>query len=225
MFGRKATIGVALAAGCMMFAVSAFAQDDAADKSVLRGHMNTLYGPVGLITVPTAYVTSTHTVDFGMDFAKDKSVTGNYGIVSGVDVGAAFIDRDGGSGRTFGNAKVNIIPANFKGFELGIGVIDVADTWDRTSYAIASADFATPEYLEKHVIGVRLHAGFGNGLFREKLIGGAELVLNKKFAVIGEYNGFDTNIALRYVHDKAFRIQAGVQGHSIFAGTTYGLTF
>jgi hypothetical protein len=72
---------------------------------------------------------------------------------------------------------------------------------------------------------LRLHLGYGTGAFREKLIGGAELFLDKWFSVIAEYNGVDTNAALRYVHDESLRLQLGIQAKVLYFSATYGLSF
>jgi hypothetical protein len=200
--------------------------DSNVDLEAPRVRFNTLYGPVGLLTVPTAYVAPHRKVLFGTAFARDvKTVTGNWGIVSGVDVGAAYLDRDSGTQRVLGNAKVNIIPQNFKWFEVGIGVLDATDALQQTFYFVASADWALPDILVNHAIGFRLHAGVGTGMFEEKPIGGAELVLDKRFSVAAEWNAKDFNAAARYVHDENFRLQLGMQGKKGFFSATYALQF
>jgi hypothetical protein len=191
-----------------------------------RYRFNTLYGPVGLITVPTAYVTPHQKVLFGTTFGRDlKTATANWGLTPGVDVGAAYLDRDNATQKLIGNAKVNIIPQNFKWFEVGIGVLDAADSLDQTFYFVASADWAIPDMLVNHAIGFRLHAGVGTGMFQEKLIGGAEVILDKRFSVAAEWNSENVNAVFRYVHDGGFRIQAGIQDKKGFLGATYALQF
>lgn len=191
-----------------------------------RIRFNTLYGPVGLITVPSAYVAPHKTVLFGTAFGRDvKTVQANWGLTPGVDVGAAYLDRDSASQKLIGNAKVNIIPQNFKWFEIGIGVLDAADTLNQTFYFVASADWDIPDVLAEHAVGFRLHAGVGTGMFEEKAIGGAEVILDKRFSVAAEWNANNLNAAVRYAHDEAFRLQLGIQDKKGFLGVTYGLQF
>jgi hypothetical protein len=70
-----------------------------------------------------------------------------------------------------------------------------------------------------------LHLGYGTGIYRDKVIGGGEVFLGNRFSVVAEYNGVDTNAALRYVHDDALRLQLGTQAKVIYFSTTYGLSF
>lgn len=217
-------LGAAVAG--IVFSAGAFAQGDAAlQNDILRARMNTFYGPAGLITVPYAYVTTSNRVVVGTTFGKDKSVSGNYGIVRSVEVGVSYIEPENLKGKVFGNAKVHIVPANFKNFELGVGVIDVGDARRRTFYGVVSADWATPEVLEQYAVGIRLHAGAGTGFFREKFIGGAEILMNDRVSLVVEYNGVDTNAAIRYVRDEGFRMQAGLLRKGVFFGMSYAFTF
>lgn len=218
---------MALAAVSVVAAsLPAMAEWGPAEEEGPRIRFNTLYGPVGLVTVPTAYVAPHQKVLFGTAFGRDvKSVTGNWGIVPGVDVGGAYLDRDSGAQRVLANAKVNIIPQNFKWFEVGIGVLDAADALNQSFYFVASADWALPSVLEEHAIGFRLHAGVGTGMFDEKPIGGAEVIIDKRFSVAAEWNSKDLNAVARYAHDENFRLQAGIQGKKGYLGVTYALQF
>src|SRR6476646_1756233 len=88
-----------------------------ATSAILVARVNTVYGPGGLVAIPDAYVSPRNQLSLGTFFGKDKSVSANYGIIRGVDVGASYIDRSSGSSRVLGNAKVNIQPGNFKHFQ------------------------------------------------------------------------------------------------------------
>ena len=187
---------------------------------------NTLFGPTGLINVPTAYVTQHGKVQFSTSFGEDiRGPAANYGITPGVEIGGAFIDREGRKNKGIANAKVNIIPANFDFFEVGVGVIDAADAITRSYYVVGSADFAIPRAVEDRAIGFRLHFGAGTGMFEDEFIFGGELQLDPKFSIIGEYDAKDFNGVLRYSHDRNFRVQGGVQGSELFFGATYLLEF
>ncbi len=193
--------------------------------------MNTLFGPSGLLVVPTAYVTPQNEVQFSTSFGKDiRGPAANFGIIQGVEIGGAFIDREKASNKAIANAKVNIVPENFKNFVLGFGVIDVADAIDRSFYFVASASFTPPNWeiprpAETRPIALRIHAGVGSGLFQEEIFVGGELLIDPRFALIGEWDARNFNGALRYRHDDSFAIQLGFQHTDLFLGATYSLRF
>jgi hypothetical protein len=192
--------------------------------SIVR--MNTLFGPTGLLTVPTAAVTPYRQAQFGTSFARDhQTIALNYGLVRDVEVGATYVGRDTANNEFLANAKVQIIPSNFNWFELGIGVIDATDAINRTGYLVMSADFGVPHGLEDRAVAFRVHLGAGTGIFDNSVFGGAELRLNRRFSLVGEWDTSDLNGALRYTHGDAFRLQVGVRDLRAFLGATYGLTF
>jgi len=192
----------------------------AQENDALRASVTTLFGPTGLITVPNAYAIAHKRGLVGTHFGPDKSVTADYGLINGVEVGTSW--QDSGNDLFF-NAKINIVPSNFKGFELGLGVIDIADFQKRTFYGIASAEIGVPSAadINKNFVALRVHGGFGSGLYKEDFIGGLELLFNRKLSIIGEYNGNEVNAGVRYVHDEALRLQAGVQRHGLFFTACY----
>jgi hypothetical protein len=188
--------------------------------------VNTLFGSTGLITVPTSTTTRVERFQLGTAFGHNvRTVSLNWGIFEGIEVGGAVVDRTGADNKVIGTAKVTILPQNFDWLELGFGTIDPFDAIEKTFYGIASVNVRVPSEAQEKVVGLRLHLGYGTGLFRDKFIGGAELFLDKRFSVVAEYNGADTNAALRYVHDDSLRLQLGTQAKVIYFSTTYGLSF
>jgi hypothetical protein len=203
-----------------------------ADAQVVSGtregltRANSIYGPTGLIRIPTAYVVDEKTIALSASFGRNIRVpAANYGIFRYIEVGGAFVDREGGSNKAIANAKVSIIPSNFRWFEIGVGVIDAVDAIKQTIYFVASADLVPPNWdvpergLE--TMGLKAHLGAGTGLFGEKAFGGAEVLFNKKLSLIGEWDTEDLNAAIRYAPTNYLRIQLGVQGKDIhFSATT-----
>ncbi len=214
----RTMLSAVLCISILSFGTTATAQDEDIRNDILRARFNTLYGPNGLITVPNAYVATPNRVVAGTFFGDQKTLSGNYGIFDNFEVGATFVDRENATDKFIANGKVNIVPSNFRWFELGIGVIDVVDAIKRTYYVVATADLATPEILKKNFVGFRATLGGGTGLFKDKLIGGAELLFNNQLSLIGEYNGVDGNFAARYVLNEFFRFQAGVTHKDFFVG-------
>ncbi|GIK32478.1 MAG: hypothetical protein HND43_03015 [Armatimonadetes bacterium] len=188
--------------------------------------MNTLYGPTGLLVIPTAFVADRNTLSFGTAFGEDlRGPSANWGAFDGIEVGGAFIDREGESNKGIVNAKINIIPENFKWFEVGVGVIDAADALEQTLYVVASADLVVPDRLKNQAIGLRGHVGAGTGMFQDKVFGGGELWLDEKFSLVGEWDTRNFNGGFRYVHDSSFRLQIGFQHTDFFLSAGYILRF
>ncbi|MEN3002011.1 MAG: hypothetical protein ABDI19_09260 [Armatimonadota bacterium] len=188
--------------------------------------VNTLFGSTGLITVPTSTTTRVERFQLGTAFGHNvHTVSLNWGVFEGIEIGGTFVDRAHADNKVLATAKVTIIPQNFEWLELGFGTIDPFDAIERTAYGIASVNVRLPADAEEEAVRLRLHLGYGTGMFRDKIIGGAEVFFDNRFSAIVEYNGVDTNAALRYVHDESLRLQLGTQAKVIYFGVTYGLSF
>jgi hypothetical protein len=210
--------------------VAALAYSASFGQVELRGEnpairVNTLLGPTGLITVPTSTTTRVERFQLGTAFGKDiRTVSVNWGIFDSIEIGGAVVDRNNQNNKVIATGKVTIIPQNFEWLELGFGAIDPFDAINNTVYGMASVNVRVPTEAAEQVVGLRLHLGYGTGIYRDKVIGG-EVFLGNRFSVVAEYNGVDTNAALRYVHDDALRLQLGTQAKVIYFSTTYGLSF
>ena len=188
--------------------------------------VNTLLGPTGLITVPTSTTTRVERFQLGTAFGQNiRTVSVNWGIFDSIEIGGTVVDRNNQNNKVIATAKVTIIPQNFEWLELGFGAIDPFDAINNTVYGMASVNVRVPTQTTEQVVGLRLHLGYGTGIYRDKVIGGGEVFLGNRFSVVAEYNGVDTNAALRYVHDAALRLQLGTQAKVIYFSTTYGLSF
>lgn len=188
--------------------------------------VNTLFGSTGLITVPTSTTTREDRFQLGVAMGQNiRTVSLNWGLFDSVEVGGVVVDRNNQKNKVIATGKVTIIPQNFDWLELGFGTIDPFDAIEQTAYGIASVNVRVPTKEDEKAVRLRLHMGYGTGMFRQKLIGGAEVFLDKHFSAIVEYNGVDTNAALRYVHDESLRLQLGTQAKVIYFSATYGLSF
>lgn len=207
---------LAVLAATSVAAVSA--QDAPLQNDILSARFNSFWGPSGLITIPDAYAGSANRAVVGSFSGDQKTFTLNYGVVNGVDLGVAYIDRNAQRNRLIANAKINLIPSNFRGFQIGAGVIDMADSINNTSYVMASFQTGVPESLASRYVGLRLHAGYGTGIYREKIIGGGELLINNRSSIIGEWNGTKANAGFRYIATDNIRLQAGLENKEVFLG-------
>jgi hypothetical protein len=224
MIRQMAIRAAALAALAATMAVGASAQDRPLQNDILGARFNTFWGPYGLITVPDAYAGSANRAVAGTLLGDQKAFTVNYGIVNGVDLGLAYIDRNTMSNKLIANAKINLIPSNFRGFQIGAGVIDATDSINNTTYVMASFQTGVPEALASKYVGLRLHAGYGTGIYREKIIGGGELLINNRSSIVGEWNGTKANAGVRYIADDNIRLQAGIENKEFFLGLSIGFT-
>lgn len=192
-----------------------------------RRQARTIWGSTGLIFIPSAYTIDANDFGFGMAVTKDfTSATGVYGIVPDVEVGASFLSRAGHDNKFIANAKVHILPSNFRNFELGIGVMDAADAANQTFYFVASADLITPDMAaHRGAVGLRVHAGAGTGYFSEKPFFGGELFFPNGFSLVGEWDTKNFNSAVRYAHDDEFFIEAGTFSSRLMVKMSYVMRF
>lgn len=186
---------------------------------------NSMYGPTGLIVIPTAYVTKSGTWSASAAFGRNNRIPAvNYGLLPYIEVGGAFVDREAASNKSIANAKVSIIPSNFRWFEIGVGIIDAMDAINQTVYFVASADIVPPKWdvPDRGIqsVALKAHAGAGTGLFQEKFFGGGELLFSKKFSLVGEWDTKNVNAAIRYAPKDYVRLQMGVQGKDMFFSLT-----
>lgn len=222
----------AIAAAASMSAMAAEGQQPgvlAGTRTALT-QTNSLYGPTGLFTIPTAYTASHRQLAFGANFSdRFSGPSFNYGIVPYIEVGGTYLQRTNAANKAIANAKVNFIPSNFNGLEVGIGVIDAADAIGQSFYFVGSADFTPPTWDPTGRVGspvaLKAHAGVGTGVFNERLFAGAELLFPNQFSLVGEYDTNDFNIGLRYVHDDRVRFQVGFVRKKLFFGATTLIQF
>jgi hypothetical protein len=211
-----------------------FAQATIEDRGATG--MNTTFGPTGLITVPNAYTVRNRELRLGGTWGKEFSgPTGNYGIIDFIEVGGAYVMRRTRDDKAIAHGKVTLYPSNLEWLTVGIGVIDPFDAIDQTAYFVGSVDLSPKavgavkegaEAASRQVaVGFRAHAGVGTGLFRERLIGGGELIFDNHLAIIGEYDAVNLNMALRYKTKSNVQVQAGLRDKKIFLGLTAPVEF
>lgn len=191
--------------------------------------MNTTFGSTGLINVPSAFTARFGEARIGGSWGKDLSGPSlNYGLLRWLEVGAVVLDRNNMNNKTLATGKLTIIPSNMNWLTIGIGTIDPFDAIDSTYYIMGSADINTGGFgnsSASYPIGLRLHFGVGNGIFRERLIGGAEFLFTERFSLITEYDARNFNASVRYKSSNDVQLQAGVRDKGIFLGITSSIRF
>jgi hypothetical protein len=193
---------------------------------VARSRVSTLRGPTGLINIPTSAVVPTGTLAIGTNFSRDvRGPSLNYGLTQNVEVGATFFDIDAGPDRVYFHGKLNVIPANLPNVELAVGAMDVGHGDNQTIYVVGSAFLTPGTWIEENGRALRVHLGYGGGIFRSEIFGGAEAIMDQRWALLGEWDGRNFNGGIRYAHDENFRLQAGFAGTGLFFGANYALRF
>ena len=220
----------AIATAAVSYAYTAAIAPNQEPGSIIPGtasgytDQQTTWGPTGLINVPTAYTIGRGQASVGASFSRDRrGPTANYSPYPDIEVGGGYIERDGFDGKAIANGKVLIRPMNFRNVELGVGVIDAADAINQTFYAIGSFDLVAPDARDD-VLGeafrLKVHAGYGTGLFRDKVIGGGELSFSNRVGLVAEWDGVDANASIRYRPNDNVTMQLGVMGKNLFFGVT-----
>ncbi|MDI9635070.1 YjbH domain-containing protein [Kamptonema cortianum] len=195
-------------------------------RTALR-RAKTIWGPTGLIFIPTAYTAGKGEFSWGASITKDfSSGSVSYGLIDDIEVGVTYLDRRGADNKSIANAKVHIVPSNFDWFEIGVGVMDVADAVNQTVYFVGSADVIVPDYAaERGAVGLRLHAGVGTGYFSEKPFFGGELLFDRGFSLLGEWDTKNTNFGVRYAHDDEFFVELGNYASRLAFKMSYTMRF
>lgn len=183
-------------AALLLFSLTSHANAQSTSRPPAEAQVPDFNASTGLIRVPSAYVQHDDTVSiFGAAVPHTAIGGAIVGIANRVEIGVA--SRDIGGDRVIGTAKVSVLPEQLLRPAVSVGVID------RSQYVVVSK-FLIPYFVEaatgrKHV-AVKLHAGYGDGLFRRTVFGGIEVVGDGGVSVIGEVVGGHGSGGLRYVH-------------------------
>lgn len=167
-------------------------------------------GTRGLLVAPTADTVGAR--EFGAHLHVHDDFQ-SYGLLAGVsdrlELGLTFLNLDNAAGddsEFLVNAKFALLRENIAVPGVAVGVIDAFDELDADTswYLVASKGF--PNVLPI-VGGLRLHAGYGGGIFADELFFGLELqvgtpldvlpVTHPTFYFLAEYVNDDVNLGLR----------------------------
>lgn len=189
-----------------------------------------MFGATGLIVIPTAYTTGEKVGRFSAFYGEEVGVPSlNFGVIKDAEIGLAYVDRDGADSKLIANGKITIVPANFKFFEIGVGIMDAAGAIEQTIYFVASADVVPPRLDVEEAgglpVGFKVHVGAGTGMFNEKAFFGGELQFGNKFSILGEWDTANLNVGIRWVPQDNFSIQAGFRRTNMFLTATTNFRF
>ena len=102
------------------------------------------------------------------------------------------------------------------------GVVDAANRFsDRASlYGVATKSFAGATAYP-----VRLHVGYGRGVYGSKIIGGGDLLISPRILLMGEYDGDKFNFGVRAGLTPEIRVELGDYDSNFGGGISYRAKF
>jgi len=187
-----------MTAAALLLSTTSTATAQSTARPAAEARIPDLTAATGLIRVPSAYIQSADTVSiFGAALPHTAFGGAVLGIANRVEAGAASRDVDIDGNRVIGTAKVNLLPEQLLRPAISIGVID------QSRYIVVSK-FVIPYFVEavtgrKH-LALKLHGGYGDGLFRRTALGGVEVVADGGISLIAEVAGGHGSGGVRYVH-------------------------
>jgi hypothetical protein len=195
------SLAMALTVG---LAAPAWAQAGRASRPTVEDRVPNFLGTTGLLLAPSAYLQRDRHLSAHVDGASDF-VGG--GVVLGVrnrlEIGISGVDADeeGASG-VLVSAKLGLIQETLKLPALSVGVVDGFDALDQgpSGYVVASKTVIGyfVQAMTGQDVALKLHLGFGGGIYNNELFAGAELFLRGPLSGMAEYANGEVNLGGRY---------------------------
>lgn len=179
-------------------------------------------GSTGMINNPSADVLREGQISLGYYHLKDGGVgVLDTNIGGRMEVGVAGFRYDGREDKNYVNAKWGIVPETILTPGFALGVEDIANTDQRTVYAVASKSLP---------FGLRFHAGVGNGRYDgafagiEKTINPIGITGTNAFpatTLMAEYDGHEMNYGARLAVIPGLKLDAGYRQHQTYFGLSF----
>jgi hypothetical protein len=184
-----------------------------------------VFGSTGLLLTPTADVLNQGEWNVHAHFINRDDLStwgGNYAPFQNLEVGLTGVHFQGGGTRGIINGKYRLVPEKLNMPALAIGVVDASERLnnDATIYGVVSKTFGTDM---AHPI--RLHLGYGNGIYDKNVIGGADFLLNPRVLLMGEYDGDKVNFGVRAGLTPEIRVELGSYDSDFGGGISYRARF
>ena len=196
---RAALIGLFLLPLPALIPSAARAQARAA-RPAGEARIPNFLGATGLLRTPGAAVLRDREIALHVAGDPDRAAGGvSVGISGRFEVGVLASDSDSGAVRA--NAKWNVFPETLLRPALSVGVTDARDAGRANGYLVVSK-YVIPYFVEaltgKTTISVKIHAGYGGGIYDHNLFAGAELILPGDLSGIAEISASRVNLGARY---------------------------
>jgi hypothetical protein len=201
---RRSTLLLLIIAGVM--GRGAGAQAPREERPADEARVPSLVGASGLLRVPSAYVQRGDEVAaFGAWTSHETSGGLLVGLANRLEFGATVRSRERGGSQVVGNAKLNLVSEQLFSPAVSIGIADAFGSGSQASsgYVVVSKDII-PYFVEaltgQRRLALKLHMGFGGGLYGHTLFTGAELVGDGGLSGFGEIVRRRVNLGIRYTH-------------------------
>jgi len=184
---------------------SAIAQSSTRPPSETR--VPALTASTGLIRMPTAYLQTAGSVTLFGAAVPHSGIGGAVaGVANRVEVGAAYRDIDDVDRRDFLTTfKVNLVREQLLSPAISVGILQPVgpQAEPHSAYLVVSKTII-PYFMEalngEKRLALKLHGGYGDGLFRRSPFAGVEVAGDNGVSVIGEIIGGHGSGGVRYVH-------------------------
>lgn len=181
-----------------------------------------IFGPTGLLRVPTVDTIDAGGMEFGAHLVTDEVFTANMavGVIDRLELSAGYINPDNGPSNAIISGKWRVF-GEFEGekdFGLCVGVFDLTDEFNRTVFFSAEKHFEVGETKVRGVAGWSESNSLVDGLYA-----GAEIFLGRNYSALVEYDGEDVNAALRWPFGERMKLNVGSVSDELYVGAQYVL--
>ncbi len=179
---------------------------------------NSIFGPTGLLRVPSADVVSAPGVVGSVYFVNDLATAAavNVGLLPNVEITPGWVDPDGGDSSLMLSGKWQIWGEERGRPALAVGLIDATDEFDSTLYGVVQKGFSFGQTGVNVMAGVGTRRAFLDGFFC-----GAEFMLRDGVSAMVEYDGEDVNIGARWAVADRMVLTVGLVNEDLGAGLQY----
>jgi hypothetical protein len=217
-----------------ILAVPSVARAGPAPRPAGEERVPNFLGATGLLLIPSAYIQRDRQVTAFVAGTSDSVAGGVVGgirnrlelSVAGVDAEGEVADERSG---VLANAKLSLVKETLTLPAFSVGVIDAFDTLDRhPSWYVVASKYVIPYFVQAvsgQDLALKLHLGFGGGIYDEELFAGAELFFRAPLAVMAEYANGELNIGGRF-HARRWSATLGLfDFRHIGGGIAYAAAF
>jgi len=179
-----------------------------------------IYGPSGLLRVPTIDTVGAGGMQFGANWVADDVFTVGMttGVVDRLELSATYVRPDGGDNNLVASGKWRLFREGEREFGLAAGVFDITDELNRTFFGVAQKYFLVGNTWVRAVGGWGEANSMVDGLFA-----GAEVFLGNDWSALVEYDGEDVNAGVRWPINDRIKLSAGSVSDDLFIGAQYVL--
>ena len=171
---------------------------------VTAGAAPSLLGPTGLVLTPTADTLGMTQWAVGVagvsaDDGPDVSLgCVSLGVGAGLEVGLTREKLEGADAETLVNAKLAIIRPPVGEVAVPVGMIDIGDEVERTTYIVLSHTLGAGVVRKVGPVALpQVHVGVGDGMLDGMFVG-LSTVVGDRATLMAEYDGDQVNVGARF---------------------------